>query len=305
MDIILELQNMTMKRLTSIILLFYLFNFAQAGEADGPVQWLGVGLDNDVVFQTDKYYTNGLHLEFYTRRQGFPLINLFHLKNNINENSYYGFSISQDIFTPEEKNSIKMQIGDRPFASSLLISSSKTIVNDQKKMIRKSELQIGVLGKYSGGEFVQNGVHNLLPTSSVVDGWENQIKTTPALNYGLKYEKWLTGNHYVHLSGELDGKIGLPYTYAGTGLNVRVGAVDKYFKQLNFFSTEKVTSFFYSGIKGRFVAYNATLQREILSGSNANYPKINNFLYELDAGINVSYRSMKLNLGFKHYLPGN
>ena len=192
---------------------------SQAGDYDYPAHWLVIGLDNDFVFQTDRYYTNGLKIEYFTKGQGHSLLDYLHLKDNPDEKAFYCFSISQDIFTPEDKNSVARQLQDRPFASSLIFSSSKIITNNQKRLIRQSEFQIGLVGKLGGGEWVQNGIHGILPTSSIVNGWENQIKTDIALNYGLEYEKQITAGQLFQINGMLGGKIGLPYTYAVSGFN--------------------------------------------------------------------------------------
>ncbi len=292
-----------MKKLNLTVLLIFMSSLSQAGDYEYPADWLVIGMDNDFVFQTDRYYTNGLKIEYFTKGQGPSLLDYIHLKDKPNEKAIYGFSISQDIFTPEDKNSVASQLQDRPFASSLIFSSSKIIVNNQKRLISRSELQIGLMGKLGGGEWVQNGIHGILPTSSIVKGWENQIKTDIALNYGLEYEKQITRGQFFQISGMLGGKIGLPYTYAGTGFNFRIGEIDEYFNQLNFYSAKKIDFFFYSGIKGRVVAYNATIQGGLFSNANLNQPDINHFLYEFDMGINLSYQSLKMNFGVKFISP--
>jgi hypothetical protein len=292
-----------MKKLNLTILLIFISSLSQASDFDYPADWLVIGMDNDFVFQTDRYYTNGLKIEYFIKGRGPSLLDYLHLKDNPDEKAFYGFSISQGIFTPEDKNSVARQLQDRPFASSLIFSSSKIITNNQKRLIRQSEFQIGLVGKLGGGEWVQNGIHGILPTSSIVTGWENQIKTDIALNYGLEYEKQITGGQLFQINGMLGGKIGLPYTYAVSGFNFRIGNIDKYFNQLNFYSANKIDFFFYSGIKGRVVAYNATIQGGLFSNANLNYPDINHFLYEFDTGINLSYQSFKLNLGVKLISP--
>ena len=292
-----------MKKLNLALLLIIISSLSKAGDYDYPVHWLIIGMDNDFVFQTDRYYTNGLKIEYFTKGPGPSLLDYLHLKDKPDENAFYGFSISQDIFTPEDKNSVASQLQDRPFASSLIFSSSKIITNNQKGLIRQSEFQIGLIGKLGGGELVQNGIHGILPTSSIVNGWENQIKTDLALNYGLEYEKQITRGQFFLISGMLGGKIGLPYTYAGTGFNFRIGEIDNYFNQLNFYSANKIDFFFYSGIKGKVVAYNATIQGGLFSNANLKHPDINHFLYEFDTGINISYQSFKLNLGVKFISP--
>jgi lipid A 3-O-deacylase len=294
-----------MKKLSIILFVILFSGVAIGGEYNYPNTWLKFGWDNDVIFQTDRYYTNGIRISYISKNHGHAFIDFLHLKNTYKENAYYSYSLSQDIFTPKNKNSTSLLVGDRPFSSSLLLSSNKIITNPAEKLIKQSEFQIGVIGKLGGGEWVQNGIHSLLPTSNLVTGWENQTETNFALNYGLEFEKLLTGNSIVHLSGILGSKLGLPYTYGETGVSLRLGNVHKYFSNLNLYSNRNVDVFVYSGIKGRLVGYNATIQGSLFSDADLklSHPDINHFLYEVDTGINVAYRSIRLNLGVKYMSP--
>jgi len=294
-----------MKKLYIITFVILFSGLATAGEYTYPNSWFKFGWDNDVVFQTDRYYTNGMKISYFSKSQSHSFIDIIHLKSKYDENVFYGYSLSQDIFTPENKNSMSLSVRDRPFSSSLLLSSNKIITDGSGKLIKQSELQIGVIGKLGGGEWVQNGIHSLLPTSSIVSGWENQTETNIAINYGLEFERYFAGTSIIQLSGVLGGKLGLPNTYGEAGVNVRLGDVHKYFNHLNFYSQNNVEAFFYSSIKGKVVGYNATIQGGLFTDTalNLSHPNINHFLYEVDAGINFSYRSMKINLGAKYMSP--
>ena len=54
-------------------------------------------------------------------------------------------------------------------------------------------------------------------------------------------------------------------------------------------------------MKGKLVAYNATIQGGLFSDSN--YRQLNYFQYEIDTGIQLSYASLKMNLGMKYISP--
>jgi hypothetical protein len=272
-----------------------------AGEYEYPKRWIRFGWDNDFVFQTDQYYTNGLKISYISVASMPALIEFLHLNSSFDENTFYEYSITQDIFTPENKNARYQSKVDRPFSSSLLMSTNKIIVNGSKRYIKQSEFQFGVTGKLGGGEWVQNGIHSLLPTSAIVTGWDNQSETNLAINYGVNYEKLLAGNSTVHLSGMLGGKVGLPYTYGQGGLYVRLGNINKYFDHINFYSENELDAFVYSGLKGRIIGYNATIQGGLFSdtATKLNNPEIKHLVYEIDTGINLSYRSMKINFGIK------
>ncbi len=288
-----------MKKIILISFLFMTGTVVMGGDDTNRHRWISIGWDNDVIFQTDKYYTNGLKIEYFSRNRPHSVLKYFHFQAERDENFFSGYSLSQDIFTPADKYSLEKQIGDRPFASSLLLSSQSIVANNVTRVIKKSELQIGILGRLSGGEFVQNGIHGLLPTS----GWENQIRTQPVLNYSMQYEKLLAGNNYVHISGLLEGKLGLAHLFGGAGIQMRIGSVNEYFKHLNFYSSQHISSFYYTAIKGKLVGYNATIQGGLFSDAGSEYPDINHLIYELDTGVNFSYRSVQVKLGLKVLSP--
>ena len=230
----------------------------------------------------------------------YVFLNKFHLSHENGDKSFYGITLNQDIFTP---NKHKLDY-DRPFASYLMLGSKKISVDYKKKFIKISELNIGILGKYGGGEWLQNGVHALLPTSAIIEGWKNQIETDIALNYGIEIEKGLIHEPYIGLSGLVQGKIGLPYTYAGTGLTLRAGQIESYFLNLGFQNSKGVKFYFFSNVTARYVAYNATIQGGLINPYRGPHkPDIRPFVYEVNSGINLSFSKVQLELGLKQVSP--
>ena len=274
-----------------------------AGDNQTPGNWLSIQWDNDVVFQTDRYYTNGLKMEYFNSGLNHSFADYIHPGHNDQDKVFYSFSVQQDIFTPRDKSSLTSQALDRPFASYLLFGSRKTIINAHRNLITQSELQLGLLGKYSGGEWLQNGIHSALPTSREFAGWENQIRSDILINYGLRLEKQLSGSNWYNISASAEGKIGLPYTFAGMGIHLRLGSVRQYFDFLHLYVSRDIESFVYTSLNGRYLAYNATIQGGLLNRPEENHLEINNFIYDLDNGIHLAYHSVKVNLGIKMLSP--
>ncbi|TFH01944.1 MAG: DUF2219 family protein, partial [Calditrichales bacterium] len=139
--------------------------------------WVKINWENDVFFQTDRYFTNGMSLHYQVMATDNALFKSFHLPRGNANRVMTEWHLKQNIYTPQFKTSPRPLPGDRAFASFLLVGNRQTVIYPDDRLIRYSEIEIGLLGKSSGGELVQNGIHDLLPTSSHVSGWENQIGT--------------------------------------------------------------------------------------------------------------------------------
>ena len=281
--------------------LFYANVWSQDHKGNG--QWLSFGLTNDIVFQTDKYYTNGLNFEYITDNS-FNLFSPLHFLHAAGIVSYNAITLRQDIFTPQKMNEGIYNHLDRPFASYLLVGSRKTSLDFSKKSVLTSSIEVGVLGKYSGGEFVQNGVHSLIPASSHVYGWENQVRSDLAINYGLELEKGLVNNPWFGLSGHLAGKVGLPHTYAGTGLIIRMGEYLDYFSNLGLYSRNGWQIYFFTKLDANFVLYNATLQGGIINPVRKSIrPELTSLIFKAKSGLHLSYKNYTFEVGIQQITP--
>jgi hypothetical protein len=266
-------------------------------------QWLRVELANDVVFQTDQNYTNGIKLEYITEND-ISLLAPLHFLHRPESVTFSALMLRQDIFTPQKMNSGVYHPMDRPFASYLLLGSRKTTLDYGKKLVYTSSFAVGVLGKYAGGELVQNGVHDALPGSAHVVGWENQVKSDLALNYGLEVEKGLLNHELVGVSGHLQGMVGLPYTYAGTGLTLRFGDYLDYFSNMNLYERTGWRMHMYTSVDANVILYNATIQGGLFNPyEQSNRLALNNFVYKLKSGLNISYKSYNFEIGMQQVSP--
>ncbi len=266
-------------------------------------QWLRFGFANDVVFQTDKYYTNGINLAYVTENS-MGLLAPLHFLHNDASVSFNSVTLRQDIFTPQKMDAGIYNKLDRPFASYLLVGSKKTSLNYDTKFLFTSQFEVGVLGKYAGGELVQNGVHAALPTSSHVYGWENQVQSDLALNYSLEAEKGLINHELFGMSGDLHGTVGLPHTYAGTGVTLRAGEYHDYFSNLGLYRSNGWRMYAFANIDANVVVYNATLQGGLFNPIvETNRMELNSFVIKAKSGINLSYKYFNFEIGMQQVSP--
>jgi hypothetical protein len=151
--------------------------------------FLVIDFDNDILDYTDRFYTNGIRIAVISPAlQANPVRHLLlpYWRSGIN---YYGLSLVQNMFTPSTTKMGGILHGDRPYAAYLYLGSFKITNDSRHKFRQSSELDAGIIGPNSYGEWVQRKFHNAVPTNNEPLGWEYQIKNDLVLNYTVAYEK--------------------------------------------------------------------------------------------------------------------
>lgn len=252
---------------------------------------------NDFVFETDRYFTNGLNLTYYTSALNKSPVNYILLPAKNAEHVFYGLTIIQDFFTPVELFSTSIDTHDRPFASYLLIGERKVSLNSQKGLKVHSEILVGILGKYSGGESIQNGIHDILPPSEPALGWSNQIQPDLAMNYLVRIEKSLVRNPYFNVLQVIDLKAGIPYTNAGAVIKLRAGRMNDYFSDNGFTKNKPWQLYFLAEMGGKYVFYNATMQGGLINENPYVMSSISHWVGQFKSGITFSIGGFGIELG--------
>lgn len=259
---------------------------------------------NDFVYQTDYYYTNGFAFEVIAPWVKANPINSILISNPNRSIKQFGFTLVQDIYTPQERYDVEKQLeGGRPFAAYLLLGFIKKTVDPGREIKIISELQIGVLGPAALGEQTQNGIHDMLPTSSRINGWENQISNSLAIDYSSEFYKSLFRLNWFDFVGAVKGKLGIPFTQAEIGGAIRLGWFDLYPQGFEMFSKNVWTAYFFAEVFGKAVGYNATLQGGLFSTSIYTLDKINHFIGSYRLGINATYNLFTIEMALTYNTP--
>jgi hypothetical protein len=266
-----------------------------------------VNFDNDILDYTDRFYTNGIKIDIIN--PVFRLNPLSHLllpywSSGIN---YYGLSLVQNMYTPSTTKSGGIPHGDRPYAAYLYAGSFK-ITNDEAHLIRQtSELDIGIIGSYSYGEWVQRSFHNSVPTNNEPLGWEYQVENDLILNYSVALEKGVVNGRNIDLVVFSRGSLGTLHTNLAVGSQVRTGLLNPYFtnlgiarkKDLDDAGLRRFQLFFFVRGSAKLVGYDATLQGGMLNQSSPyTIPAedISRVVFEGSGGVSLSYNGIKVDL---------
>jgi len=270
-------------------------------------RFLQINFDNDILDNTDRFYTNGIRFDFISPVfQRFPLNLLMipYWKNGIN---YYGISLIQNMYTPSTTKIGGILYGDRPYAAYLILKSFKITNDSRDKFCQTSEIDIGIIGPASLGDFVQKSFHKDVPTNSEPLGWEYQIQNDLVLNYNLCYEKGVVCGKNIEVNLTGTGALGTLYTNIGGGIRLRTGILNPYFMNLGI---SKRTEYEEKGLHRtqilfslksnmKFVGYDATLEGGIFNKTSSytiGKNSVTRFVYQGSACLTFSYGGFGINV---------
>ena len=238
--------------------------------------WLLVSYDNDAHFKTDYYYTQGIRAEYIA-----PVFerNLFTrlLLKLPDSQQRTGLVLVNDAFTPQKLEPTEIQRGDRPFAGYFYAGLSQRSHKPQTDLLLVSELDLGVIGPWSGAEPFQTKLHTWLG-DPLPHGWKNQIALDLVLNYNLKLEKrLLEKQNLAGLYFTAQARAGTLYDDLSGGLVFCIGAADAF--RSNSYAPakmvgkmhQKLRPYAFVSAEEKLVLYNATLQGGLLNEKRCAY----------------------------------
>lgn len=215
-------------------------------------------------------------------------------------------------FTPENLRDPAPQPLERPYASLVFATASRTSVGDPGQPVHTTSLTVGLLG-LEVAKALQRSVHKGLGQTKIPQGWAHQISAggEPTLRLGWSRESLLASRALSERSrGEIKWRadVSLGYlTEAGIGISGRIGLIDSpwwgfhadqgdYMSQgapmVGSSSRDVGEVYVWAGAKLRLRAYNALLQGQFRS-SEVTVPesRLRNVLGEISAGITWQFSS--------------
>lgn len=194
--------------------------------------------ENDLFSDTDQNYTNGTKftwispdLTHYAQsgklpEWSLPLVRRLPFVNEPKRQRNLAFALGQKMYTPSDTRAETLVKNDRPYAGWTYVAAafhSKT-----RHTLDTLEIQAGIVGPASLAEETQRLVHEVRDLD-VPNGWDNQLNNEPgvAVIYERKWrvlddedEKTRIGFDMITHLGAALGNV---YTYANTGLEMRIG----------------------------------------------------------------------------------
>ena len=291
-----------MPRLAPIILLFLLATNLQAQEtASSDERAFNFFYANDVISQTDQYYTNGVRFDLVMPIFAKSPFSLSWLRWQKAATSYHTLNFRYDVFTPDLHQDLYT---DRPFAAVMMLGSKHQYILPKNNLMLTSELQFGVIGQATGAGKLQNGLHKIMPHADSVVGWDTQVRNDMALNYIFTIDKQILRSNHAEIILGASAFIGSPYTKLQPHLIMRFGLIEDYFNRLNSNMQNNWQAFVYGDFKAAYVAYNATLQGGPFNPHNPYVlTEIVPFMLDFHLGIGLTYKNYTFSAGHHFLTP--
>lgn len=254
--------------------------------------FLTLQFDNDMFGGSDRHFTHGMRAAWLSREGGAPrVVRQIAAKLPLfasSERMRIGYSIGQNIFTPDDIRVPDPAPEQRPYAGWLY--GGLGLVSEHGDRLDKLELELGVVGPYSLAEQIQTNWHRLvsLPRPR---GWDTQLKNEPGVV--LYYERsWRRlaefprmdigpfTNFGADFTPHLGGALGNVFTYAAGGFTLRFGQdlrsdygppkIRPNLPGSDFFQLRNGFGWYlFGGVEGRLVARNIFLDGNTFASSRS------------------------------------
>jgi hypothetical protein len=259
-----------------------------AAAFSGPGQVLRFDYANDYFTGTDRYYTQGVGLQYF-----FPALKrdpgAFLILRLPGEDYDAGLVLRNSGFTPSRLTSDAPLPGDRPFAATLTAGHVVVSRDRERGLTLTAELQGGVIGQAAGGKWQQVGIHRATG-NTIPRGWDNQIRNDLVLDYFLRLEKTVARARNAEFGIYGDATVGTLYDNASLGVSGRVGSIDE---------SAKRRVYLFGRAENSLVAYDATLQGGMLNHGSPyvlTSPQVRRDVMRADVGFAVDWGRWAVNV---------
>jgi hypothetical protein len=286
---------MPIKKFSFVCAFLFVCNitFAQT-EQDKHDSFIYLNWANDLLVQTDYYFSNGIDLGYIKVAQNHILL------KKLDFVSFDHFSVVQDFFTPTNLDTETVLLEDRPYAAYLYGSYQKHLFAANQGLYLNPEIFVGIIGPGALGRHLQSFSHEISP-SKPPQGWNNQVTNDLVLNLNFAIEKGLFKNESLLFNVFSKARFGTIYTDLSIGGRFRIGKSNDFFQSFKNLTFEKPEIWqLYFEIKPyvKIVGYNATLQGGIFSDTSpytiaAN--DISRIVGVLDLSLTASYKNFYFN----------
>jgi lipid A 3-O-deacylase len=279
---------------------------AQGAYAAGTFSIL---FENDVFYDTDRDYTNGVEFAYTSAPDDNPdaIVNIarhmpFFASTGSVRTSY---ALGQNIYTPADTQLANPPPTERPYAGYLY--GAIGLMEENPGRLDQLQVQLGVIGPLSLAGNAQKWVHSILGQAKP-QGWHAQLRDEPALD--IVYERSLklippqsVLGLVLDVEPHLGGAAGTVYDYVNAGAMVRFGfnlpddfgplRIEPSLPGSNFFEPSgDFSAYVFAGVDGRAIARNVFLDGNTWRSSPSVVKK--NLVGDLELGAAVTFSDVRL-----------
>ncbi len=290
---------------------FLLAASAHSARAESERPTFTVLFENDVFYNTDRDYTNGVQFAYTTGPDENKdwavdtarLLPFFAPTGKVRTSYAFG----QNIYTPVDTDLFNPPTTERPYAGFLYGAIGLMEQSEDKTRLDQLQLQLGVIGPASLAEDAQKMVHSIIHDAKPA-GWHTQLRDEPGL--ALIYERSLKlippqsmFGMVLDVEPHFGGAVGNVYDYLNTGAMLRFGfnlpddygpmRIEPGLPGSNFFDPNSgFSAYAFAGVDGRAIARNIFLDGNTWQSSRSVVKK--NLVGDLELGAAVTFEHMRL-----------
>ncbi|MEZ5832863.1 MAG: lipid A deacylase LpxR family protein [Dongiaceae bacterium] len=285
---------------------------AAAARADDHSRIVGIEENDSVLFDSDKYYTQGLEFAYLGPDvapdsgwigpfDALDALGLFDSTGASETSRRYEVLLGQSIFTPKDTARQDPDRDDRPYAG-WFYGGVGLIQDTDRRRLDHLELLIGIVGPDAFGKEVQNDYHQFIGIDKS-RGWDEQLHDEPGLM--LSYErKWrflqpIGSGLAVDAIPEAGITVGNVMDYIQAGGMIRFGKnlqadygqtrIRPALSGTPYFNSDYLDGpfgfYFFAGVQGRAVARNLFLDGNTFQDSRS--VDSNLFVGDLSGGLSM------------------
>lgn len=210
-----------------VLLSFPSVAYAQDEDDKGTLSLI---YENDVFYNTDQHYTNGVRISWLSGLNEVPeFLREAAAKSLLfpeEGNARVEFALGQNMYTPSDITLTTPPEDDRPYAGWLY--GSVGLIAENGKRLHQLELQVGMVGPASLAGKTQKFVHEYITYSDEPQGWDTQLPNEPTLQLTyLRSWRALAAIGDQGFGADLTPQFGLAlgtvYDHVETGAMLRLG----------------------------------------------------------------------------------
>jgi hypothetical protein len=213
----------------ALIAASFAWSLPAKAQEEAEIGTLSLVLENDLFYDTDRNYTNGVRASWLSGPDRVPAwasaaARRFPLFPDVGA-VRASYAIGQNMYTPEDIEIPNPPLDDRPYAGWLY--GSIGLVVETGPRLDQLELTLGVIGPASLAEQTQKFIHEIT-NSPEPRGWDTQLKNEPGvvLTYRRSWRRFVEttalGNTF-DITPHAGGALGNVFTNANAGLTLRLG----------------------------------------------------------------------------------
>jgi hypothetical protein len=176
-----------MRYLSGLILSLSIILVPTEAPAQDPLGSFTMLVENDIFAGSDRHYTHGTRFMYLSRQDNVPDFAHWFARNlpliNPAGRKRIGWSVGQNIYTPDDIGTAALVPDDRPYAG--WIYGTMGLVSETRKRLDSVELSLGLIGPASQASGVQEWGHDTFGFREP-KGWDNQLNNEPTLNLTME-----------------------------------------------------------------------------------------------------------------------